>query len=83
MTPTLIPFVSIRQWREGRRERAAAEIEQIIANEFNIVERDGNLFLTHDGVAFEQIPADTPASEIAVHLHNARTTAISYHASRQ
>lgn len=68
----------IKKWWDKRVAKREEEVRQMIRDEFKVVERSGILFLTHNGVAFEQIANDTPASEIADLLNNARDVAQTY-----
>ena len=55
----------ITNWWNNWKKKAEDERSQYLREEFKVVERCGVLFLTHNGVAFEQIAADTPTTEIA------------------
>lgn len=68
----------LKKWWTDRVAKREEEITQIIRDEFRVVEKSGILFLTHNGVAFEQIAGDAPASEIAGKLNTARNVAQTY-----
>lgn len=68
----------IKKWWKNYQAKNEQEITESIKNEFKVVEKSGCLFLTHDGVAFEQIDSDTPANIIAEKLNIARETAGNY-----
>lgn len=73
----------IAEWRDTRRQRAARQSNQLIADEFDIVEHLGSIYLTHCGVAFDCIDPATPATDIADRINAARQTAIIFHNARQ
>lgn len=68
----------LNEWWNGRKRKYQDRIANEICNEFEVVEKGGVLFLTHNGVAFDQIDKDTPAREIAMKLNMARDTAQAY-----
>lgn len=61
-----------------RKQKKMFEKEAMIKAEFGIVERDGDIWLTHCGVAFRKITAHTSANEIATILNTARETALEF-----
>ena len=65
----------LNKWWSDRKKKEQDRIASEIRKEFEVVEKDGVLFLTHNGVAFDQIDKDTPANGIASKLNIARDTA--------
>lgn len=64
-------------WRDRLRETTETRIQDIRAD-FDIIEKDGSLFLTHRGDAFFKINEDTCSRSVALMLENARQTAITF-----
>lgn len=62
---------SIKQ--EHRSARAAA-----LRESFDVTERDGHLWLTHDGVAIQKFKEIATAGAVAAMLKQARECAIAY-----
>lgn len=69
---------TIKEIVAERRLKAKEEHELEIRWQFKVVERGGSLWLTHEGVAFFEIPSGKTASEVAKMLNGARTAAITY-----
>lgn len=63
-----------------RKEKARLAEETSLKAEFRVVERGGDLWLTHDGVAFCAIPFDATSAQITEMLERARLTAVKYNA---
>lgn len=53
-------------------------IRQDIRACFNIVEKDGSLYLTHQGDAFEKFDEHTRVGDVLARLENARNSAVKY-----
>ncbi len=68
----------LSRWLNDHKKKVQDRIAMGMRKEFEVVEKDGTLFLTHNGVAFDQIGKDTPAREIAMKLNTARDTAQAY-----
>lgn len=68
----------LSRWLSDYKKKVQDRIAMEMRKEFEVVEKDGTLFLTHNGVAFDQIDRDTPAHEIAMKLNTARDTAQTY-----
>lgn len=68
----------LKKWWAKKKAARENEIKEMIRGEFDVVEKSGVLFLTHNGVAFEQIPAEAPAAEVATMLNGVRTVAQTY-----
>lgn len=64
----------------ARKDKARLAEETNIKAEFRVVERGGDLWLTHDGVAFCAIPSDATSGQITEMLERARLTAVKYNA---
>lgn len=65
----------LKKWWNNRKEKQEQEIKKIICNEFKIVEKEGVLYLTHNGVAFQQIGKNTTAQTVASELNRTRAVA--------
>lgn len=68
----------IRQYFHNRKERKRLEDEARLKSEFRVVERNGYLWLTHEGVAFMKIESLSYAADVASELKKARETAIEF-----
>lgn len=68
----------IIQYFKNRKERKQLQDEAMLKAEFKVVERDGNLWLTHDGVAFMKVNVVSYAYDVASELNKARETAIEF-----
>lgn len=68
----------LKSWWNNRQKKEKQALTNAIRSEFEVTERNGVLFLTHDGVAFKQIPCEMAALEIAKMLNIARDTAQTY-----
>lgn len=60
------------------KSRKAKDAEFDLRMEFDITERDGFIYLTHNGVAFMKASGDTCADSLSLMLNGARETAIKY-----
>lgn len=69
---------TIKEIITERRLKVKEERELEIKRHFKVVERGNTLWLTHDGVAFLEIPSGKTASDVAKMLSDARTAAITY-----
>ena len=63
---------------EKRKEKSRLQKDAEIKSEFRVVERDNKLWLTHNGVAFMEMPWDMTSSDVASKLAEVRETAITY-----
>lgn len=59
-----------------RKEKLRRQKEADLKSRFAVMERHGALWLTLDGVAFREIPADTTADEVTSLLVEARIAAV-------
>lgn len=50
----------------------------VVYSQFQVKERGGSLWLTHDGVAFMEMSKDTTSAEVAELLNTARMSAITF-----
>lgn len=66
---------TIQAWRERRKEARAAAWSAEIKRHFGIAERSGRIFLTCDGVAFQEIDPSQSAGTICELLDAARLDA--------
>lgn len=69
---------AIRAWRKRRQEAQAEARAEELKNRFAIKERAGRLFLTCDGVAFQEIDPSQQAGAVCELLQAARTDAQAY-----
>lgn len=68
----------IKQYFHNRKERKRLRNEAWIKAGFKVEERNGYLWLTHEGVAFMKIESLSYAGDVASELKKARETAIEY-----
>lgn len=68
----------IKEYINARKQKAQFEHEAQIKSEFKVVERNGLLWLTHDGVAFMKIANLAQAEDITKELNKARECAVEY-----
>lgn len=68
----------IKKYFKERKERERLEEEARLKSEFDVVERGGSLWLTHDGVAFAKFDGDFKADEIAENIKQCRNVAVEY-----
>lgn len=66
----------IRSIINRRREKSHAARAADMRRRFSVAERRGTMWLTLDGVAFREIPADTTADEVTSLLADARIAAL-------
>lgn len=69
---------TIKQYIADQREQSRLQKESRLRAEFNVVERDGYLWLTHQGVAFSRIDLNMQAIDVASMLNDARETAVEF-----
>ena len=69
---------TIKEIIAEKRLREKEEHELEIKSQFKVMERGNSLWLTHDGVAFCEIPSDKTATDVAKMLNAARVSAITY-----
>lgn len=68
----------LKNWWNKRKKKEQDRIAREIRSEFEVVEKCGILYLTHNGVAFERMTSDITASDVAEMLNMARDTAQEY-----
>ena len=68
----------IRQYFHNRRERKRLKDEAWVKAGFKVEERNGYLWLTHEGVAFMKVNSVAYAADAVKELLMARETAIEY-----
>lgn len=68
----------LKQLIEKRKEKTRLQKDAELKAEFKVVERAHKLWLTHNGVAFMEMPWDMTASDVASKLAEVRETAIIY-----
>ena len=69
---------AFRAWRERRQAAQANERAQELKDSFAIKERNGRLFLTCDGIAFQEIDPSQQAGTVCELLNAARLDAQTY-----
>lgn len=67
---------AFRNWKAGRKEAQSLARTRDLQSRFRIVERGGNIFLTVDGVAFQQITEGQTARQIVAELKEAQQSAV-------
>lgn len=70
-------------WRKRRQAAQAETRARELKWRFAIKERDGRLFLTCDGVAFQEIDPSQPAGTVCELLNAARCDAQAYNSINQ
>lgn len=68
----------IKQYIADKKEQNGLQNEARLRAEFKVVERDGYLWLTHQGVAFSRIDLNVQAIDVAAMLNDARETAVNF-----
>lgn len=68
----------IKNWIEKQKLKNLEQKANDLYNEFDVVERDGSLWLTHMGVAFKKLDKEKTAQDVAIELIEARRTAITF-----
>ena len=69
---------SIKQYIAEKRAQSQRQKEENLRNEFEVVERGGYLWLTHEGVAFMKCDSLSYSGDVASELKKVRTTAIEF-----
>lgn len=69
---------AFRAWRKRRQDAQAEAEARELKERFEIRERDGRLFLTCDGVAFQEIDPSQQAGAVCELLQAARIDAQAY-----
>lgn len=69
---------TIKQYIADQKEQSRLQKESQLKAEFKVVERDGFLWLTHQGVAFSKIDLTMQAIDVAAMLNDARDCAIEF-----
>lgn len=66
-------------WCNKRQAGKAADREKEIKDRFDVIERDGRLFIACDGVAFQEITPETSTGEVVAWIQQARQAAVKFH----
>lgn len=74
---------AFRAWRKRRQDAQAEADARELKDCFEIKERDGRLFLTCDGVAFQEIAPSQTAATVCELLRAARIDAQAYKSINQ
>lgn len=69
--------VLTKWWQEMKHTSKQKAIERV-EMDFRMCERDGRIYLMHQGFAFAIMPRDTTAEEIAHALNAARDAALKF-----
>lgn len=64
-------------WTERKDESRKAELENIQSS-FTVAEKDGRIYLIHNGYAFAIMPQHATADEIAAKLNEARKASLEF-----
>lgn len=67
-----------KRWYNRRRDKAVRERYAALASEFEIVEHDGNIYLTASGLAFGVAAPEDTAHDLVKRLNIAREAAQSF-----
>lgn len=68
----------VKEIIKAHKQKAQFEKEAVIKAEFNVVERNGNLWLTHCGIAFMKVASLANAENVAKEINKARETAVEF-----
>lgn len=68
----------IKNLIRNMKNKMRLEKEADLKAGFDVAVHTGSLWLTHHGVAFQQIPGDTPTREVVDLLREARRSAVSF-----
>ena len=66
------------KWWNGRKENAKKKAIAAFKSDYKVSEKDGKIYLIHNGYAFAVVKDNTSASEIAAKLNAARDAALEY-----
>lgn len=69
---------AIKELIANSRENIRSQKEASIMAEFNVVERDGYVWLTHNGIAFMEFGCETSVREVTDKLAEVRETAVRF-----
>lgn len=75
--------LAFRAWRDRRQAAQAEARARELKDRFEIKERNGRIFLTCDGVAFQEIDPSQNAGDVCELLRAARIDAQSYKSINQ
>lgn len=67
-----------KKWFNYFENKNKTQKEELLKSEFSVTEREGKLWLLHQGVAFMSLNEKSNAKEIADTLNKVRQTAINY-----
>lgn len=68
----------IKQWWIDHKEKQKKDTVENIRSDFKVHERDGSIYLTHNGFAFALMSSHATADEIAAKLNEARKAALEF-----
>lgn len=69
---------TIEQWWNSHKNKNRINEVRNIRSDFKICERNGLIYLTHNGYAFATMPKHATADEIATKLNEARQAALEF-----
>lgn len=67
----------VQWWNDHKNEARKTEMNNI-TSDFKVVERNGKVFLTHQGYAFAEVAKDASVSVIVNKLNEARKAALEF-----
>lgn len=66
------------KWWNDRKEAAKRKAIEAFKTDYKVSERNGKIYLVHQGRAFAVLPDEMTAAEMANELNNARNAALEY-----
>lgn len=69
---------TFKKYIEAQRQKARFERDAETKADFRVVERCGDLWLTHKGVAFKKIAPSVNSGDVALKLNEARECAVEF-----
>lgn len=69
---------SIKEYFAGQKEKFRLQHQEILRESFDVAERGGFIWLTHNGDAFMKVGDLSQASDIAGMLNEARECAVEF-----
>lgn len=69
---------TIKEYFADKKEKYRLQHEEYLRDSFDVTERGGHMWLTHNGVAFMKVGELSQASDIAGMLNNAREYAVEF-----
>lgn len=66
------------KWWNDHKEKSKRKAIEAFKTDYKVSERNGKIYLVHQGYAFAVLPEEMTAAEIANELNNARNAALEY-----